>query len=136
MHPNDGRVVSNFIMQALNNKNITVYGDGSQTRSFQFIDDLLDGMVAMMMSPKKFTGPVNLGNPREFTIKELAEKVLEMIPESKSKIIYKKLPQDDPKQRKPDVSLAKKKLKWSPKIKLEDGLRLTIEYFRNLKAKN
>lgn len=135
MHPNDGRVVSNFIMQALNNKNITIYGDGSQTRSFQYVDDLIEGMVAMMKSPKKFVGPVNLGNPKEFTIKELAEKVLEMIPESKSKIIYKKLPQDDPKQRKPEISLAKKELKWEPEIKLEDGLVKTIDYFRGLKNK-
>ncbi|MDY0302378.1 MAG: SDR family oxidoreductase [Candidatus Moranbacteria bacterium] len=133
MHPNDGRVVSNFIMQALHNKNITIYGDGSQTRSFQYVDDLVEGMIAMMKSSKKFVGPVNLGNPREFTIKQLAEKVLEMIPESKSKIIYKKLPQDDPKQRKPEISLAKKELKWEPKIKLEEGLVETINYFRNLK---
>lgn len=133
MHPNDGRVVSNFIMQALHNKNITIYGDGSQTRSFQYIDDLIEGMVAMMKSPKKFVGPVNLGNPKEFTIKELAEKVLEMIPESKSKIIYKKLPQDDPKQRKPEISLAMKELKWEPKIKLEEGLVKTIQYFRKYK---
>jgi UDP-glucuronate decarboxylase len=131
MHPNDGRVVSNFIMQALNNKNITIYGDGSQTRSFQYIDDLIEGMIKMMNSSKKFVGPVNLGNPKEFTIKELAEKILEMIPESKSKIIYKPLPQDDPKQRKPEISLAKKELSWSPKIKLEKGLKDTIEYFKN-----
>ncbi|KKP68381.1 MAG: NAD-dependent epimerase/dehydratase [Candidatus Moranbacteria bacterium GW2011_GWE1_35_17] len=130
MHPNDGRVVSNFIMQALHNKNITIYGDGSQTRSFQYVDDLVEAMVRMMKSSKKFTGPVNLGNPVEFTIKELAEKILKMIPESKSKIIYKKLPQDDPKQRKPDITLAKKELKWNPEIKLEQGLVKTIEYFR------
>ena len=132
MHPNDGRVVSNFIVQALKNKNITIYGDGSQTRSFQYIDDLIDGMIKMMKSPKRFTGPVNLGNPTEFTIKELAEKVLEMIPESKSKIIYKDLPTDDPKQRKPDISLAKKELDWKPTIKLEEGLEKTIEYFRSI----
>ena len=130
MHPNDGRVVSNFIMQALQNKNITIYGDGSQTRSFQYVDDLIEVMVRMMNSKKSFVGPVNTGNPVEFTIKQLAEKVLEMIPESKSKIVYKKLPMDDPKQRKPDISLAKKELKWEPKIKLEDGLAPTIAYFR------
>lgn len=107
MHPNDGRVVSNFIVQALQNKNLTIYGDGSQTRSFQYVDDLIKGMIVMMNSSKDFVGPVNLGNPSEFTIKELAEKVLELIPKSRSKIIYKKLPQDDPKQRKPDISLAK-----------------------------
>lgn len=131
MHPNDGRVVSNFIMQALQNKDITIYGNGSQTRSFQYIDDLIDGMIAMMKSPKRFTGPVNLGNPKEFTIKELAEKILSMIPESKSKIIFEDLPQDDPQQRKPDITLAKKELKWNPGIKLEKGLINTIEYFRN-----
>jgi UDP-glucuronate decarboxylase len=134
MHPNDGRVVSNFIVQALENKDITIYGDGSQTRSFQYIDDLVDGMVKMMESEKGFTGPVNLGNPGEFTIKELAEKVLSMIPESTSKIVFKDLPQDDPKQRQPDITLAKEKLGWEPKIKLEEGLIKTIEYFRNHKA--
>ena len=135
MHPNDGRVVSNFIMQALQNKNITIYGDGSQTRSFQYVDDLIEAMVRMMNSKKSFIGPVNTGNPKEFTIKQLAEKILEMIPESKSKIVYKKLPMDDPKQRKPDISLAKKELKWEPKIELEDGLVETIEYFRKLMNK-
>lgn len=133
MHPNDGRVVSNFIIQSLNNKNITIYGDGSQTRSFQYIDDLIDGMIKMMKSSKKFTGPVNLGNPVEFTIKELAEKILKLIPESESKIIYEKLPQDDPKQRKPDISLAKKSLNWNPEVKLNNGLKLTIDYFRKFK---
>jgi UDP-glucuronate decarboxylase len=136
MHPNDGRVVSNFIVQALQNKNITIYGDGSQTRSFQYIDDLIEGMVKMMNSKKIFTGPVNIGNPKEFTIKQLAEKILEMIPESKSKIVYKKLPQDDPRQRKPDITLAKKELDWEPKVKLEKGLVKTIEYFRNKIKKN
>ena len=135
MHPNDGRVVSNFIVQALQNKDITIYGDGSQTRSFQYIDDLVDGMIKMMNSETGFTGPVNLGNPVEFTIKELAEKVLKMIPESKSKIIYKDLPQDDPKQRQPDITLAKKELNWEPTIKLEDGLVKTIEYFRKIVEK-
>lgn len=130
MHPNDGRVVSNFIVQALQNKDITVYGDGSQTRSFQYIDDLIDGMMKMMNNNENFVGPVNIGNPHEFTIKELAEKVLEMIPESKSKIIHKDPPQDDPKQRQPDISLAKEKLDWEPKIDLADGLLKTIEYFK------
>lgn len=131
MHPNDGRVVSNFIVQALKNEDITIYGDGSQSRSFQYIDDLVEGMIRMMNNEEGFVGPVNLGNPIEFTIKELAEKVLAMIPESKSKIIYKDLPQDDPRQRKPDISLAKEKLDWEPKIELEEGLKKTIEYFRN-----
>ena len=132
MHPNDGRVVSNFIVQALKNEDITIYGNGSQTRSFQYIDDLVEGMVRMMNNKDKFVGPVNIGNPEEFTIKELAEKVLKLIPESRSKIIYKELPSDDPRQRKPDISLAKAKLDWEPKIKLEEGLKMTIAYFRNL----
>ncbi len=130
MHPQDGRVVSNFIVQALQNKNITIYGDGSQTRSFQYIDDLVEGMVRMM-NQTGFVGPVNIGNPDEFTIKQLAEKVLEMIPESKSKIVYKKLPQDDPRQRRPDIKLAKQKLQWQPKVKLDQGLVKTIDYFRS-----
>lgn len=130
MHPNDGRVVSNFIVQALRNEDITIYGDGAQTRSFQYVDDLIDGMIRMMNNENGFVGPVNLGNPQEFTIKQLAEKVLEMIPESKSKIIYKELPQDDPKQRQPDIALAKKALNWTPKIELEEGLRKTIHYFK------
>ena len=130
MHPNDGRVVSNFIIQALKNEDITIYGDGSQTRSFQYVDDLIEAMIRMMNNDKSFVGPVNLGNPEEFSIKELAEKVLALIPESKSKIIYKDLPADDPRQRKPDISLAKEKLDWEPKIKLEEGLKKTIEYFR------
>ncbi|MDO8506984.1 MAG: SDR family oxidoreductase [bacterium] len=130
MDPNDGRVVSNFIIQALQNKDITIYGDGSQTRSFQYIDDLVEVMVRMMNNEKGFTGPVNTGNPNEFTIKELAEKVLKMLPESKSKIIYKELPQDDPKQRQPDITLAKKELGWEPTIQLEEGLLKTIPYFR------
>ncbi len=132
MHPNDGRVVSNFITQALQNKDLTVYGDGSQTRSFQYIDDLVEGIIGMMENKKDFAGPVNLGNPEEFTIKELAEKVLEMIPESKSKIAYRPLPQDDPKQRKPDITLAKEKLNWAPKVELDEGLKKTIEYFRKV----
>ncbi len=130
MHPNEGRVVSNFIVQALQNKNITIYGDGSQTRSFQYVDDLVNGITAMMESPADFSGPVNIGNPDEFTIKQLAEKVLQLIPESKSKLIYKPLPQDDPKQRQPDITLAKEKLGWTPKIKLEEGLGKTVDYFR------
>lgn len=132
MNPDDGRVVSNFIVQALKNEPITVYGDGSQTRSFQYIDDLAEGMIKMMENEKEFIGPVNLGNPDEFTINELANTVLKMIPESKSKIIYKELPQDDPKQRQPDISLAKKMLDWEPKIKLEEGLKKTIEYFEGI----
>jgi len=129
MSANDGRVVSNFIVQALNNEDITIYGDGSQTRSFQFVDDLVEAMIRMM-NQDEFIGPINTGNPGEFTIKELAEKVLEMIPESTSKIVYKDLPSDDPKQRKPDIALANKYLDWEPRINLEDGLRPTIEYFR------
>lgn len=131
MHPNDGRVVSNFIVQALQNKDITIYGDGTQTRSFQYIDNLVEGMVGMMNNEEGFTGPVNLGNPDEFSIKELAEKVLQFIPESQSKIVFHPLPHDDPKQRQPDISLAKEKLGWFPAIKLEEGLVKTIEYFRN-----
>ncbi len=129
MHPQDGRVVSNFIVQALQNKDITIYGDGSQTRSFQYVEDLVEGMVRMMNNTDDFVGPVNIGNPNEFTIKELAEKVLELIPKTKSKIVYKDLPQDDPKQRKPDILLAKEKLKWEPKIQLNAGLKKTIKYF-------
>lgn len=132
MHPNDGRVVSNFVVQALRNQDITLYGDGLQTRSFQYIDDLIDGMIRMMNNETGFTGPVNIGNPDEFTIKELAEKVLKLLPESKSKIVYKPLPQDDPKQRQPDISLAKEKLGWEPKVKLDDGLKKTIQYFRGI----
>lgn len=132
MHPSDGRVVSNFIVQALKNEDITIYGDGLQTRSFQYVDDLIEGMIKMMNNDKNFVGPVNVGNPIEFTMKQLAEKVLELITESKSEIIYKDLPQDDPKQRKPDISLAKEKLDWEPKIDLEEGLKRTIEYFKKI----
>jgi UDP-glucuronate decarboxylase len=132
MHPCDGRVVSNFIVQALQNKDLTLYGDGSQTRSFQYIDDLIEGMTLMMNNDKNFIGPVNIGNPVEFTIKELANKVLEFIPKSKSRIINKDLPKDDPRQRKPDISLAKKMLDWEPKIQLDEGLKKTIEYFRKV----
>ena len=131
MHPNDGRVVSNFIVQALKNEDITVYGDGSQTRSFCYVDDLIDGLVKMMNSKNGFTGPVNMGNSTEFSILELAEKIIYIIG-SRSKIIHKPLPNDDPKQRKPDITLAKQKLDWEPKVKLEDGLVKTIEYFKEL----
>lgn len=130
MHPKDGRVVSNFIVQALSNQDITIYGDGSQTRSFQYVDDLVEGMVRMMNNSNNFIGPVNLGNPVEFTIKQLAEKVLEMIPNSTSKIIYQPLPQDDPQQRKPDITLAKTELNWEPTVELKEGLIKTIEYFQ------
>ena len=130
MHPNDGRVVSNFIIQALKGEDITIYGDGSQSRSFCFVDELIDGFIRLMASDD-FTGPVNLGNPVEFTIKELAEKIIEMT-NSKSKLSLNPLPQDDPKQRQPDITLAKKELSWEPKIKLEQGLKTTIEYFDNL----
>src|SRR3989344_5156946 len=132
MHPADGRVVSNFIVQALRNKDITIYGDGSQTRSFQYVDDLIDGMILMMNNKDGFIGPVNMGNPGEFTIKELAEKVLHMLPDSTSKIVYKDLPHDDPKQRQPDISLAKEKLVgWEPKVGLDEGLEKTIDYFKH-----
>jgi len=128
MHPNDGRVVSNFIVQALSGHPITVFGDGSQTRSFCYVDDTVEGLMLLMNSGDEFTGPVNLGNPGEFTMLELAEKVIELTG-SKSKIIYKTLPQDDPRQRQPDISLAKKKLGWEPKVKLDDGLARAIAYF-------
>ena len=131
MHPNDGRVVSNFIVQALLNKDITVYGDGSQTRSFCYVDDLVDGMIRMMDGPDEFVGPVNMGNPDEFTILELARKVLE-ITGSAAKIIFEPLPKDDPLQRKPDIRLANKKLKWQPVVKLDQGLIKTIEYFEKV----
>jgi len=128
MHPYDGRVISNFIMQALQNQNITIYGDGNQTRSFCYVDDLIESLVMFMNSPDDFTGPVNLGSPDEFTILELAKKIIELTG-SKSEIVYKPLPQDDPRQRQPAIDLAKKQLGWEPKTKLEDGLRKTIEYF-------
>ena len=131
MHPSDGRVVSNFIVQALHAKPITIYGDGSQTRSFCYVDDLIDGLVRLMASPKGFTGPVNLGNPNEFKIRELAELVVAMTG-SKSQIALSPLPQDDPKQRSPDISLASKHLGWSAKIDLRDGLKQTVGYFRQL----
>ena len=125
MHPNDGRVVSNFIVQALKGQDITVYGDGSQTRSFCYVDDLIDAMIKLMNTPDHFLGPVNAGNPNEFTIHELAEMVIKRT-NSKSKIIFKPLPEDDPLQRKPDIALAKKELQWEPKIMLEEGLNKTI----------
>jgi len=131
MHPNDGRVVSNFIVQALSGQDITIYGEGNQTRSFQYVDDLINGMTKMMATGSDFIGPVNVGNPGEFTILELAQKVIDIIG-SKSKIIFEDLPSDDPMQRQPDISLAKEKLHWEPTIKLEDGLRHTIEFFDNL----
>ena len=131
MHPHDGRVVSNFIVQALQGEDITIYGDGSQTRSFQYVDDLVEGMVRMMNSREDFVGPVNIGNPNEFTIAELAEKVIELTG-TKSKIIYEDLPSDDPLQRQPDITLAKKELNWKPNIQLEDGLKKTIDYFKQL----
>lgn len=131
MHPNDGRVVSNFIVQALKGQDITVYGDGSQTRSFCYVDDLIDAMIKLMNTPDHFLGPVNAGNPNEFTIHELAEMVIKRT-NSKSKIIFKPLPEDDPLQRKPDITLAKKELQWEPKIMLEEGLNKTINYFKSI----
>ncbi len=132
MHPEDGRVVSNFIVQALTHQDITIYGDGSQTRSFQYVDDLIIGMRLMMDNTENFLGPVNLGNPGEFSIRELAELVLEAIPESRSKMVFKSLPLDDPTQRKPDISVAETKLNWVPKTPLKDGLKATIEYFKQV----
>ena len=131
MLPNDGRVVSNFIIQALNNEDITIYGDGKQTRSFQYIDDLIEGMVRMMDTEDDFTGPINIGNPNEFPVLELAERVIRMTG-STSKIVFKPLPTDDPKQRQPDIKLAKEKLGWQPPVELEDGLKRMIEYFKNV----
>ena len=131
MHPNDGRVVSNFIVQALRGEEITVYGDGLQTRSFCYVDDLIEVFVRLMDSPDDFTGPVNTGNPGEFTMLELAQKVIELTG-SKSKLVHKPLPHDDPKQRQPDITLAREKLGWEPKVKLEEGLRPTIAYFEQL----
>jgi UDP-glucuronate decarboxylase len=131
MHPNDGRVVSNFIVQALKGEPITIYGDGSQTRSFCYVDDLIDAMVRMMATPAGFPGPVNIGNPGEFTMLELAERILRLTA-SRSKLAFQSLPTDDPKQRQPDISLAKAKLGWEPKVALEDGLRETIVYFQRL----
>ncbi len=129
MHPQDGRVVSNFIMQALENKNITIFGDGTQTRSFCYVDDLIKGLISMMETNKSITGPINLGNPNEFSMNQLAREVIK-ITNSKSKIEYKELPQDDPRKRQPDITLAKLKLNWEPTIELEEGLKKTIDYFK------
>lgn len=131
MHPQDGRVVSNFIVQALQGKNITIYGSGEQTRSFQYVDDLIEGMIKMMKTEDSFTGPVNIGNPCEFTILKLAETVLQLTG-SKAKIVFEPLPADDPTQRKPDITLARKKLDWEPKVPLEEGLKETIKYFKSI----
>jgi UDP-glucuronate decarboxylase len=131
MDPDDGRVVSNFIVQALKNQPLTIYGSGNQTRSFQYVDDLIEGLIKLMESPDNFTGPVNLGNPEEFTVNSLADEVLILIPESTGQKIYKPLPEDDPTKRKPDIRLAKEKLNWEPKVKLNEGLIKTIEYFKH-----
>jgi len=131
MHPNDGRVVSNFIVQALNNQPITIYGDGSQTRSFCYVDDLVEGLILLMNSKEEVIGPINMGNPTEFTILELAQKIID-ITNSKTQIVHKPLPQDDPRQRKPDITLAQEKLDWTPRIPLADGLKKTIAYFERL----
>jgi len=131
MHPHDGRVVSNFIVQALKGEDITMYGDGKQTRSFQYVDDLVEGMIRFMNSREGFIGPVNVGNPIEFSILELAEKVIKMT-NSKSKMIFQPLPQDDPMQRKPDITLAKKELNWEPKVHLDEGLQKTIDFFKTV----
>lgn len=133
MHPNDGRVVSNFIVQAIRGEDITIYGNGQQTRSFCYVDDLIEGFVRMMNTEAGFSGPLNMGNPGEFTILELAEKVLQLVG-GKSKLVFHPLPTDDPKQRQPDISLAKAKLDWEPKVQLEDGLKETVAYFRELLA--
>ena len=131
MHPNDGRVVSNFIVQALKGEDITIYGDGHQTRSFCYIDDLIDGLIRLMESGDEVTGPINLGNPQEFSILELAEKTIKLTA-SKSKIVYKPLPPDDPRQRQPSIELAEKLLGWQPKVAIEEGLRRTIDYFKEI----
>jgi UDP-glucuronate decarboxylase len=131
MHPNDGRVVSNFIVQALRGEDITIYGDGSQTRSFCYVDDLIEAMVRMMESERGFTGPVNIGNPVEHTMLQLAEKVLALVG-GKSKLVFRPLPADDPRQRQPDIALARDRLGWQPKVGIDDGLRETIAYFRRL----
>ncbi|MCX8003941.1 MAG: SDR family oxidoreductase [Burkholderiaceae bacterium] len=131
MHPNDGRVVSNFIVQALKGQDLTIYGSGEQTRSFCYVDDMIEALVRMMATPPDFTGPVNVGNPGEFTILELAERVLKLVG-GRSKLVFKPLPEDDPKQRRPDIALARAKLGWQPKVALEDGLKETIAYFRQV----
>ena len=129
MHPNDGRVVSNFIVQALRNEDITIYGDGSQTRSFCYVDDLIEGLINTMATEDDFTGPINLGNPFECTVVELANKIIKLT-SSQSKIVFRPLPEDDPKQRRPDISVAQNKLNWNPRVTLEEGLNLTIYYFK------
>jgi UDP-glucuronate decarboxylase len=133
MHPHDGRVVSNFITQALKGEDITIYGDGLQTRSFTYVDDLIEAMIRTMGTADDFTGPVNVGNPKEFTIHALAEQILELTG-SKSKLVFSPLPSDDPRQRQPDIALAKKVLNWSPKVELKDGLERTVAYFRTLQS--
>jgi UDP-glucuronate decarboxylase len=134
MHPFDGRVVSNFIIQALKNEAITIYGNGTQTRSFCYVNDLIDGMIKVMGSEDSFTGPINLGNPNEISILELAQKIIKLC-NSKSKIVFNKLPNDDPARRKPDITLARIKLNWEPKVSLDEGLKLTISYFKQLISK-
>ncbi len=134
MHPDDGRVVSNFIVQAIQNKDITIFGDGSQTRSFCYVDDLIEGFTSVMESSDDFCGPVNLGNPNEFKILDLAKKIINLT-KSNSKLVYKSLPEDDPKQRQPNISLAQEKLNWKPKIELNEGLKHTIQYFLNVLSK-
>ena len=131
MHPNDGRVVSNFIMQALRGEPITIYGDGTQTRSFGFVDDLIEGVLKLMSSEDGFLGPVNLGNPNEVSVQDLAELIIAMTG-SRSQLVFKALPSDDPKQRQPDISLARQKLGWEPKVELRDGLKRTIDYFKSI----
>ena len=131
MHPNDGRVVSNFIVQVIKNEDITIFGDGSQTRSFCYVDDMIEGLIKLMNSDDKITGPINLGNTREFTILELATKTIELL-NSKSKIVYKPLPEDDPCRRQPTINMAKQHLGWEPKVQLEAGLKKTINYFKEI----
>ncbi|MDC0458043.1 SDR family oxidoreductase, partial [Alphaproteobacteria bacterium] len=132
MNENDGRVVSNFIVQSIKNENLTIYGDGSQTRSFQYVDDLINGLIKMMENETGFIGPVNLGNQNECSVKDLAENILRLLPHSKSTIIYKNLPQDDPKQRNPDIKLAIKHLSWRPLVDLDEGILKTIKYFEKI----
>ena len=133
MHPNDGRVVSNFVIQALKNEPITLYGDGTQTRSFCYVDDLVDGLVRLMGTADEVTGPINLGNPEEFTIRQLAEQII-AISGSRSKLVFRPLPADDPKQRQPDISRARSVLDWSPKVRLAEGLKKTLAYFEKMLA--
>ena len=135
MRQDDGRVISNFIIQSLKNENITIYGKGTQTRSFCYIDDLIDAIIKVMNTKDEFLGPINLGNPSEFTIEELAQKIIKLT-KSKSKLIYKSLPQDDPQQRKPDISLAQKTINWNPNVALDEGLKKTITYFRKFISEN